>query len=117
MFVAITESGRRVISVETDKDEGPFFCPGCQTELILKKGMVRTDHFAHLHSVVCEYHAQLMGKVESPEHYFRKFEIYRSLRSNPKCKNVQIEYVIGDSRADVYAEVDGNPVAADAQIL
>jgi competence CoiA-like predicted nuclease len=47
MLVAHRFDKSRCIAFETEKNEGPFHCPFCEAEVILKKGNLREDHFAH----------------------------------------------------------------------
>lgn len=54
VFVAELKSGKLISILHTSKKvistiekEGPFYCPSCKQELILKKGEKKTPHFAH----------------------------------------------------------------------
>ena len=52
MFYALNKNGTRVDAHEATKDEN-YTCPICHNSVILKKGTVNIDHFAH-ESNVCE---------------------------------------------------------------
>jgi len=44
---AISRNGVKSVAWKTEKSEGPFRCPGCAGEVILKKGKVKEHHYAH----------------------------------------------------------------------
>lgn len=44
MLVAEDEKNIRYHAWETDKRQGPFHCPECGSEVILKKGIIRAHH-------------------------------------------------------------------------
>ena len=47
MLSAIKESDETVMAWEVTREDGPFFCPECDEEVILKKGSIVLPHFAH----------------------------------------------------------------------
>ena len=63
-------TNKEVLSMEVEKEDGPFFCPSCRGKVILKKGRIKIPHFAHKPPVTCIY-----GKGESEIHYKAKLEI------------------------------------------
>lgn len=46
MYYALTKDGKKVSSLSADKNN-KYFCPGCKSEVILKKGKINVEHFAH----------------------------------------------------------------------
>lgn len=96
MLVALSDDGR-VEAYEADK--GPAYrCPNCHQIVVLKKGRIKTHHFAHKPPVNCSW-----GKGETHEHreakkLFKDEFIRRGLRA-------EVEYDVpslpDDRRADV----------------
>ena len=52
MLYALNRAGFRIDACEADRDN-QYFCPICGNHVILKKGSVNVDHFAH-EANVCE---------------------------------------------------------------
>jgi competence protein CoiA len=93
------------------KNHGPFVCPDCNEEVILKMGRETVNHFAHANSIACKF---AMG--ESELHRRCKLEIFRALQAAPDVRNVELEWPIGMNRADVSAEIGDVPVAIEVQL-
>ncbi|WP_430509485.1 competence protein CoiA [Gottfriedia solisilvae] len=53
------------------KKLGPFKCPICKKQVLLKLGMKRRAHFAHISVSECEN-----ARKESKEHYDGKYDLY-----------------------------------------
>lgn len=83
MLVAINQHGERVSATEAVK-ENDYFCPYCKTELILKKGIKVTTHYAHKSNV-----HRKCAKAETEKHYYTKFFIANLLKQHGY--NVEIE--------------------------
>lgn len=48
MLCAIRQSDRQKVAAwDQQKNDGPFSCPFCIEETILKKGTMKVHHFAH----------------------------------------------------------------------
>lgn len=59
MLCAIRQrDNQKVAAWDQQKIDGPFSCPVCVEETILKKGAMKVHHFAHKPPITCEY-----GKV------------------------------------------------------
>ena len=84
------------IAWDTEKDQGPFHCPECQRQVILKKGQFVVHHFAHAPGSNCKF-----GTGETLEHWQAKFEIYRVLRTYPQITDLQVELPLGPVRPDI----------------
>jgi len=110
MQVALSETGVRCVAWKTEKVEGPFSCPGCFGEVILRKGKIREHHYAHKPPFDCIY-----GAGETQIHYRCKREIFEALSSNPKCSEYEIEKPLDRIRPDVYAVISSNKVAIEVQ--
>ncbi len=110
MQVALSEAGVRCVAWITEKAEGPFSCPGCSGEVILKKGKIKEHHYAHKPPFDCLY-----GAKESEIHYRCKREIFQALSSHPNCSECEIEKPLDGARPDVYAVISSNKVAIEAQ--
>jgi competence protein CoiA len=112
MLTAIRwEDQRKLAAREADKGDGPFFCQCCNRQVSLRKGGVRSSHFAHLPPVTCEY-----GTGESEEHRQCKLEIYNSLVNHPNVRACEIERNLGTVRPDISAYINGVPVAIEVQL-
>lgn len=90
-------NGQRIEADEAEKDP-EYTCPNCRKIVVLKKGRIRTHHFAHKPPVNCAW-----GKGETHEHreakkLFKETFIRRGLRA-------EVEYEVAslpdDRRADV----------------
>jgi competence protein CoiA len=101
----------QVIAWEVDKDDGPFVCPECGKTVILKKGIVRTHHFAHIPPTDCQY-----GNGESDAHRQAKAAIYTSLSTNPLITRLQLERPLGEVRPDISFYFGKTPIAIEVQI-
>jgi len=110
MLVAHRIDKSRCIAFETGKNEGPFHCPFCETEVILKKGNHREHHFAHKPPCDCQY-----GIGESQIHYKIKREIFITLRTHQNCKKCDLERNLNFVRPDVSLYVGNVPVAIEIQ--
>ncbi len=97
MLAAIAPDGARILARETSKAAGPFRCPGCGAEVIVKKGSLVVHHFAHLADSTCAY-----SESESEEHLACKMAIYDALVANPKVVRAEVEFPIEGCRPDVY---------------
>lgn len=76
------ESGHKVHATSVRKEDGPFICPGCLSDVILRNPWKIRDHFAH--------HARLSPLDTSREswlHWECKREIFESLRQSHPSGN------------------------------
>jgi competence protein CoiA len=99
MLTSLRQSDlQKVIADDTTKAEGPFMCPKCSSETILRKGMIKIHHFAHKPPIACEY-----GKGESEQHRKCKSEIYSYLSKhiNITC---ELEKDLGNVVPDIYID-------------
>jgi competence protein CoiA len=103
--------GQTVTAYLSSKAHGPFFCPDCRDEVILKTGRRTVNHFAHLNPLACRY-----AENESDEHRHCKMEIFLALQKEPHVRNVALERPLGTNRPDVSMEINGVPVAIEVQI-
>ena len=112
MLVAWRKSNlQRVYAWEEEKTQKPWVCPECKSLLILKKGSIKVDHFAHKPPVMCEY-----GKGESEAHLMCKMSLYTELKAHPRVTFCDVEYgQLKGVRPDVFFIVDGVSVAIEVQ--
>ena len=112
MLCAIRQSDRqRVAAWDQAKSDGPFCCPICVAETILKKGTTKVHHFAHKPPFTCEY-----GSGESEQHRECKLAIYEELSRHQRFCDVEIERRMGTVRPDVSGLMDRIPFAIEVQI-
>src|ERR1051325_7166291 len=103
--------GQTVTAYFEKKTNGPFVCLHCREEVILKTGRNRVNHFAHANPIACKF-----AKGESDLHRRCKIEIFTALQNHPNARNVTLEKPIGMNRADIFAHINGVPVAIEVQI-
>lgn len=96
MFIASSKIGE-VDAVDVSSEDSPFFCPVCKRPVILKQGLVRDAHFAHLAGSTCTY-----GAGESEAHRSAKRGIKTALEKHPLVSDLHLEYPLGDVRPDIY---------------
>jgi competence protein CoiA len=104
-------TGEIITAYFASERHGPFVCPICKDEVILKMGRKTVNHFAHANPIACKF-----ATGESDEHRRCKLEIFRALQTMPGICNVELERPIGMNRADVSAEIGGVPVAIEVQL-
>lgn len=112
MLTAIRErDGAKVGAWEADKSEKPFICHCCRETVTLKRGEIKSPHFAHHPPVTCEY-----GTGEGEAHRRCKISIYEELRVHPSITKCEIERDLGTVRPDVSAYINNVPVAIEVQL-
>jgi len=112
MLCAIRQSdSQKVAASDQQKCDGPFSCPQCIEETILKKGTMKVHHFAHKPPITCEY-----GRGETERHRECKLAIYEGLRRHPRFRDVEIERSMGTVRSDVSGFMGEIPFAIEVQI-
>ncbi|WP_303973146.1 competence protein CoiA [Streptococcus merionis] len=91
MLVAVNRFGRLVntVSDEATPDQAPFACPGCQSQVRLKKGKINRPHFAHATLAQCQFFTE----NESAEHLNLKGQLYRWARKS-QIDQVSLEHCL-----------------------
>lgn len=105
------QDGQIVNAYFESKVKGPFICPQCNEEVILKTGRLRVNHFAHVNPISGKF-----AQGESETHRRCKLEIFLALRNMPGVENVALELPLEEVRPDVSATINGVPVAIEVQI-
>ncbi len=111
---------RVVSAVQISKREGPFFCPVCYSDAIVRKCIEKRDHFAHEAPL-----SPAVGGLESQLHKGCKEEIFSSLQALQPDGNWAMERVlqpkkkgklqIPEVRPDISGRINGNPVVIEVQ--
>ena len=104
-------TGDQAIATSESKANGPFVCPECATEVVLRIGSVRVSHFAHKSPVTCTY-----GAGETDAHRRCKMAIYEALLREPNVRKAALERSLKTVRPDVSAFINDVPVAIEVQI-
>jgi len=104
-------TGEIVTSYLASKAHGPFVCPDCGDEVVLKAGRHAINHFAHVNPLACRY-----AENESEEHRRCKMEIFQALSQEPRAHSAMLERPLGTNRPDVSAYINGVLVAIEVQI-
>lgn len=89
----ITATRERVLARDVEKSAGPFECPACGDEMILRKGTKRVHHFAHKPPVTCIY-----GMGETAAHLNAKLQLYDALSNDPGVEWVKLEESLEDGQ-------------------
>ena len=100
----------KVLARDSERTDGPFSCPRCLSELVLRKGRIRVHHFAHKPPVTCS-----LGLGESAEHHRAKLQIFDALLRAPNVTDVELEKDLGICIPDVFARINGAWVAVEIQ--
>lgn len=111
MFTACNRYGE-VQAENAHPEDGPFYCPSCHAEVILKQGPIKVAHFAHRADTDCSF----AGQEESVEHRLVKQEIYQALLHVPGVSEVQVERNLQEVRPDVSFRCNGTFVAIEVQV-
>lgn len=112
MITAIDDNGIKVFAFKESKDRC-YYCPACKTKMVLKKGMIKVHHFAHVPDCDCEFRYG-----ESEIHERIKVNLYHALNEKLPyglINNVDIEHRINDFRTDIYAAINGIQLAFEIQ--
>jgi|SRR5581483_470724 competence protein CoiA len=105
------DTGKTVLASRESGADRLFVCPACAAPVILRRGRLRVDHFAHKRTVACAH-----GEGETDAHRRCKAEIYEALLRAPHVSDVRLERQLHDVRPDVSARINGVPVAIEVQI-
>src|SRR5713101_5175851 len=111
MLSAYNQSGE-VMATQVSPEDGPFYCPACREQVILKQGRNVIAHFAHYPETACTY----TGEWESDEHRLAKLEIYQALVQASGVTDVRLERYLQEVRPDVSFMLNGQLVAVEIQI-
>jgi competence protein CoiA len=104
-------SNNSVLAWDAQKQDKPFNCPNCKSEVTLKKGRVVTHHFAHKPPITCSY-----GAGESEGHRQCKYEIYNNLMEDRRVTKCEMERYLDEVRPDISCFINNTPVAIEVQI-
>jgi competence protein CoiA len=105
-----TDKFNSYLAWEIEKSNTKFYCPNCNSEVILRKGKIRTHHFAHKPPINCIY-----GSGESEIHYRIKKELYEYLSKQSNCKKCEIERNLETVRPDISLYINDTPIAIEIQ--
>ncbi|MBF0250384.1 MAG: competence protein CoiA [Alphaproteobacteria bacterium] len=103
-------SNSKVFARNVTKEDAPFSCPGCRGELTIKKGNIKTHHFAHKPPFNCS-----RGQGETDAHRKCKEDIFLNLSTRQNVTHLDLEADFGTSVADIFCRIDGIPVAIEIQ--
>lgn len=100
------------------KEDGPFYCPICHSDAVVRKCTEKRHHFAHSARL-----SPVIGPKESALHDGCKREICRLLRVRYPEGNWDVERVLTENkdkgllelRPDISGRIDGVPIAIEVQ--
>jgi hypothetical protein len=107
-----------ILALKAEIEDGPFRCPECRYEVILRKGDIYTHHFAHNPGEGCALSEveDSEGTGESELHRFAKKDIYQSLAKHVDVTNLKLERYLDSVRPDISFYFRGIPIAIEVQI-
>lgn len=100
----------KIIARLSSKEESPFYCPSCRGELNIRKGRIKIHHFAHKPPFNCTH-----GEGETEAHRKCKETLYNLLSVRNNLTLLDIESNLGIVIPDIYAQINGIPVAIEIQ--
>jgi competence CoiA-like predicted nuclease len=111
MFTARSKPGITVTARDAEKANKPFYCPNCESEVTLRRGYVRLEHFAHMAASSCEY------AKETELHIQMKLQIFKNLSDTigSQVKSIQLEKPLGIIRPDIYIEGKKKNIGIEVQ--
>ena len=112
MLSAYDSNNGAVLAREAHRDDGPYHCPQCEEELILKQGRVTIAHFAHFPRSDCTY----ASEPESAEHLSAKLEVYEALKAQPGVSKLEVERSLKEVRPDISFCFENRSIAIEVQI-
>lgn len=100
------------------KDSGPFYCPVCNADAVLKKCVEKVDHFAHKSRL-----SPVLGPKEMLLHDACTREICDALQSRHPDGKWAVQRTIPESKShriptlvpDISGRIEGTPVAIEVQ--
>lgn len=112
------QSGRRYMAHECSKDDGPFVCPECWSDAVIRKCTEKRDHFAH--------HARqspILPAGESDIHQKCKHDLCNLLADQFPGGNWAVERTLSpqpeknrpELRPDISGRLDGQALAIEVQ--
>lgn len=110
MLASFNSRREKVLAKNVGKDDGPFSCPECGEEVVIKKGGKVVHHFAHHPGSDCFY-----GIGETMLHLRAKQALYDALLTNPRVTELDVEHSLGSVRADIFFRLGRYPVGIEVQ--
>lgn len=103
MLVSLNSQNKIVLASTELENTRDFICRHCGQRLILKRGNIRTPHFAHAEKCKCNYNDYIKEKCggESELHYRWKLYIKNQMEKLEYVDKVELEVRIGDRIADI----------------
>lgn len=111
--------GGYISALVAELEDGPFLCPECKSEVILKKGDIYTHHFAHNPGESCAWELASAGQEgtgESELHRLAKKEIYETLSKRKEVTGLKLERYLDSVRPDISFYCNTIPVAIEVQV-
>lgn len=104
MLTAIREDGMKVYAHEVYREDGDkYYCPECNSELILRKGTKNIPHFSHKNdNGICVFRKY---DNESIHHKLMKTTVKEIIEDSNDCIVSDLEHKIGSRIADYYFEI------------
>lgn len=116
MLIALDHRGNRVTGAEASK-EGKYFCQQCHQKVVLKKGEIKTPHFAHYPNAS----SCVWWEPETEEHLLMKEKSMELLKRDNDVALAGFEYKLNLNGSvlfpDVYLKLaNGEQIAVECQV-
>jgi competence CoiA-like predicted nuclease len=94
------KTNKLVLADQVTKEDGPFYCPECYSDAIVRKCIEKDDHFAHKANL-----SSLFSSGETQLHKDCKNEIVESLKKQYPNGNWEVERTIKANKSKNHNEV------------
>lgn len=103
MLTSLNSHNKIILASRELENTKDFRCKYCGGKLILKKGNIKTPHFAHMEKCQCDYDNYIKEKCggESELHYTWKLYIKNQMEQLEYVEKVDLEVKIGNRIADI----------------
>ena len=116
---AVTTDGEIIIPAQHPRDflddlrtHTTFSCIQCSEKVILKNGMIKTPHFAHIHNISC---TQAFSEGESEDHLKGKLHLFEFLQKHFLPVQLEAYLPFLQQRPDLYIQSELYPLAIEFQ--
>ena len=116
---AVTTDGEIIIPAQYPKTflndlrvNTTFFCLQCSEKVILKNGMIKIPHFAHISNISC---TQTFSEGESEDHLKGKLHLFEFLQKYSLPVHLEAYLPFLQQRPDLYVQSESDPLAIEFQ--
>ncbi|MBN9299837.1 MAG: hypothetical protein J0I41_22735 [Filimonas sp.] len=111
MYIANSTFGKNVDATLATLLGGQYFCPSCKEKVVLREGLIKIPHFAHLPGASCEYAGESMLHLEMKQQIHK----YLKKRYDIPKSGIALEKPFGLIRPDIYLNWHGKHIGIEVQ--